>query len=106
MTTELITQVTLYPDGMDPDGVDAGVFAVIVKYCGPYQAKKGGGYSVEHLGNSLARKSRKWEHVWRKDFRRWQYRWPDLDSALEAAREVVNTVQVNGRTWAEYQAWR
>lgn len=99
---ELITEVTLYPDGMEPGDSDAHVFALKVQYRGEYHGKHGGGYSVSHTSSELQRKSREWSFYVER-FRRWQYRWPDLESALEAAREEVNNVTVNGRTWAQWQ---
>lgn len=102
MSIEIVSEVTLLPTGMEPGDDNEPSFEVKVVYQGPYEGKRGGGYAVTHRGRQLARVARTWTYVARRDFRRWQYRWPDLESALEAAREEVDLVRFNGRTWAEW----
>jgi hypothetical protein len=97
---EMITQIRILPDGADPDDTKTGVFAVTVNYRGTYQGRSGGGYSVEHCGAEL---SRRLTWGWPQRFQRWQYRWSTLDEALAVARNVVNTIKADGRTWAEWQ---
>ena len=98
---EKVTKVTLIPDGMAWDDLNRHHFAVNVEWCGPFEGRHGGGYAIRHLGSELST-SGKWETT-PAHFRRWQFRWEHLDSALHTARAVVNELKVNGRTWAEWE---
>lgn len=100
---EKVTRVTLIPDGMAWDDLNRLTFAVTVEWCGPFDGRRGGGYAIRHIGGELS-KSGKWE-VAPPRFRRWQFRWEHLDSALHMARAVVNELEVNGRTWADLRAY-
>ncbi|MDI3330676.1 MAG: hypothetical protein QJR09_08070 [Micrococcus sp.] len=100
---ELITEYMILPTGMDPGDVNATMFAVHVKYRGQFNGRSGGGYSVNHLSSELSRAG-KWGLPQR--FQRWQYRWEAFWEAQDMARDVVDSLKVNGRTWAEWQAER
>lgn len=103
---ETVTEVTIYPDADAAGGDEGSHFEVRVTYRGAFNGKHGGGYSIDRHGRQLRRKSADdGDYVWASPerFRRWQYRWPDLESALATARRVVATVTCNGMTWDEYQ---
>lgn len=102
----LVTSVTFWPDGCDLNDRNESAFRVIVEWMGPRQEgpRAVGGYRVTQRGFMELSRAGKWAfHVPR--FRRWQHRWATLDEACEWARKVVNDVQVNGRTFAEWQAF-
>jgi hypothetical protein len=96
---ELVTEVTVLPDGMHEDDINLHSWALVVKWRGAYNGKSGGGYSVSHYSSELSRAG-KWGHPQR--FQRWQYRFETLDEALSAARVVVNDVKSMGRTFADF----
>lgn len=99
---EMITEVTLWPEGMGPGDPEASNFEVRVKWRGVQNEKKSmGGYAVEQGVSQLTRAG-----TWIFTPQRFQYhlcRWSTLEEALEAARNVVNYVTVNGKTWAEWR---
>lgn len=102
MTTEITTEVTLLPEGMEPGDVNAHTFAVVVRWRGARSETGRGGYAVTHGNRHLSHKG-KWRYN-PEPFLQRHYRWADLDSALTTARAIVNDIRVNGRTWAEWEA--
>lgn len=104
MPTVHITEVTVYPDGVDPNDYDADAFKLVIRWCGEYRGRSGGGWGVFQRGSRDAMLSRKGEISWGVErFRRWQYRWENYDDALAAALAASNDVKVNGRTWVQWQ---
>lgn len=101
---EFISQYTILPTGMKADDDQAYTFALTVTYRGPFTGRRGGGYAVEHGSRSLSRAGA-WS-LYVEEFRRWQYRWATLDQAIAAAREQVDGIVVNGRTWAQWKTER
>ncbi|MPV50069.1 hypothetical protein GCG21_08630 [Pseudactinotalea sp. HY160] len=104
--TTITTKVLVLPEGMDAGDMDQSSFAVTVNWRGPYEGRSGGGYSVERTGLQFRRGALGEHPSVPERFRAWQYRWPDLDSALEAAREIVETTVVRGRTWVQWREFR
>lgn len=95
--SSMVTQVTYWPDGCEPDAPDADMFAVTVEWRGA------GKYRVTNRGRTLSRAGN-W--AWSvPPFRRHQYRFDSLEHAGQWAQRVVNDVEVMGRTWVEFQAW-
>jgi hypothetical protein len=100
--TELITEVTFLPDGMALDDYNAHIFAVRVEWRGATTDTGRGGYAVVHGSKHLSRKG---DWRWNPEpFIQRHYRWEDIDEARAVARSVVNTIKVNGKTWAEHEA--
>lgn len=98
--TEIITEVMLLPDGMEPDDINAHTFAVTVRWRGARTDKGRGGYAVIHGNRHLSHRG-KWR--WNPEpYLQRHFRWEELDSALVTARSIVNEVRVNGCTWAEW----
>jgi hypothetical protein len=92
---KMVTEVCYWPDGCDPNGVDAFAFMVKVTWRGA------GRYSVESRGRTLSRAG-KW--AWSpQPFQRHQYRFDSLEHACEWAERVVDDVDVAGRTWREWE---
>ena len=108
MPTVHITEVTVYADGADPTNYNDDMFKFVVRWCGEYRGKEGGGWGVFQRGSRDVMLSRSGKVEWGVPrFRRWQFRWENYDDALAAAVEHVNDVKVNGRTltqWREF--WR
>jgi len=100
---ERITEWTVLPTGMEDGDVNSLSFAVSVRWRGTYEGKKGGGWSISRAGSELSR-SRQWSHYVPR-FRRWQHRWATFEEAQAIAREVVDGVVMNGRTYAEWEAF-
>lgn len=100
---EQVTEWQVLPTGLDPNSDNASSFAVVVKWRGVFNGKSGGGWSIAHCGSELSRGGDWTFHVPR--FRRWQHRWETLEEAQQVARDVVDAVTVNGRTWAEWQVF-
>lgn len=104
MATVMVTDYLVLPDGCSPDDVDALSFGLVVHYCGTYRGKEGGGWGVFSggpRGFALAKKARTWAYPPR--FRVWQYRWENVEDALQAAREAVEDRTVGGRTYRQWQ---
>lgn len=99
---EEFTEWMVHPTGMGHNHEDARSFAIKVIWRGPYRGRSGGGWEVSHHGSSLSRKG-KWESAVPR-FRRWQFRWESLADAQDVARKAVDSVRVNGKTWAQWQA--
>lgn len=102
--SEIVTEIMVLPDGMEPDNFEAHSFAVMVRWRGARTETGRGGYAIIHGGRHLSHKG-----VWRfnpEPFVQRHFRWEWLGSALVTARAVVNDVKVNGRTWAEWQEAR
>jgi hypothetical protein len=100
--TELTTEVMLLPDGMPLDDYNVPIFAVRVTWRGAATETGRGGYAVIHGSKHLSRKG---DWRWNPEpFIQRHYRWESLDEALAVARSVVNTIKVNGKTWAEHEA--
>lgn len=101
---ELVTEVLLVPDEIPLDDVNREHFCIRVQWRGPRGDTGRGGYAVIHGSRHLSTAGN-----WRFDpeprLQR-HYRWDTLEEALAVARSVVNTVTVNGRTLAEWQALR
>lgn len=103
---QLITEVTLIPDGMEWTDINCRAFSIRIVYRGHY-VKRGAEdqgemawYAVEHGPSSLSRAGN-WYFVI-QNFQRWQYRF-ELSEAIEWAQREVNGIRVNGWTWAEWQ---
>lgn len=105
MMSEIVTEVMVLPDGMEPGDIDASTFAVKVRWRGARTETGRGGYAVTtNSGRHLSHKGKwRWEP---EPFIQRHYRWESLESALTTARAVVNDVRVNGRTWHEWRAQR
>ena len=95
-----IEERTYYPDGCDPDDMNAHGFGVTVAYRGNglYLVARGGRSAAEQLS-----KTGKW--LW-YPLKMTQMRWCrfDFEEACRLAESVVNDVVVNGRTWNQWQA--
>lgn len=105
---EIVTEVTILPTGMELDDIEMHHFAVKVVWRGPRTETGSGGYAVIKDGERHMSKQGKWR--WNPEpFIRRHYRWEHLEEALAAAREVVDTLTVTGRTfeqWLELRAAR
>lgn len=93
-----IEERTYYPTGCDPDDYSARPFAVRVQWRGR------GRWLVERGGDQLSRSGR-WLWVPSKMN---QMRWCryTFEEACERAEAVVDSMTVNGRTWAQWQEAR
>ena len=98
---ELVTEVLVVPDGLDLDDPNLHHFALTVRWRGARGETGRGGYAVQH-GNRHLSRAGNWRFNPEPRLQR-HYRWADLDEALAVARDTVDTVKVNGRTWAEWQ---
>lgn len=104
MTTPVINEAIVFPTGVDPNNADAyyelGNFMIYVRWQGHH------GYVVERTRDErLSVKGRKWCYHVEKRNRRFYY-FPTFGEALQAAKEVVDDVLVNGKTWKEWQEWK
>lgn len=100
---EIVSEYLVLPTGMTFDNDESSSFALRVQYRGEYAGKQGGGYRVSRGGSKELSRNGKWgfpEH-----FQRWQYRWETLDEAIAMAREAVDDVIVNGKTYAQWQEY-
>ena len=97
---ELVTEVLVLPTGMPLDDADRHSFGVSVNWRGPRSDTGRGGYAVTDRFQQLSRAGN-WGHP--QPFQQHQYRWETLEEALEAARAVVDSVSINGRTWAAWE---
>jgi hypothetical protein len=104
VSAEIVTEVMFLPDGMEPGDVNEHTFAVLVRWRGAPGETGRGGYAVTHSGRHLSKRGN-WRYNPEPYLQR-HYRWRYLGEAIEQARAVVNTIKVNGSTWAEWQARR
>lgn len=98
---QLLTHATEFkflPAGAEPGQADVDHFSVRVSLRGP------GRYAVVHMGSCWDGKEWVYESLPsnRTDAFKMQSRFP-LDEAVELARELVDTVRMNGGTWAQWQ---
>lgn len=98
------TTYTIWPTGYshtDQNAHEAHHFTLTVEYRSP------GRYAVVRFRKCLSNDGLNWEYESLPSGREEQflenYRMP-LDRALELARQHVDQITVNGRTWAEWQA--
>jgi hypothetical protein len=101
---ERFTQWHVLPDGLAEDNVNAHIFAVRVQWRGVFHGKHGGGWAITNGVSEMSRGG-SWSYYVPR-FRRWQHRWETFEDAQEIARAAVDSVRINGRTWAEFQAQR
>jgi hypothetical protein len=73
-------------------------FAVSVQWRGPVASNGQGGWAVKHFSAELSRRG-KWGYP--EKFQRRAYRWHTQEEATAAAEKAVDSVVVNGRTYAE-----
>lgn len=99
---EIVTKYTVLPTGMELDDVELHNFALSVEWKGPRTDTGRGGYAVTDRFEQLSRAGN-WGRP--QPFQQHQYRWDTLEEALAAARAQVDSVSVNGRTWAEWKAF-
>jgi hypothetical protein len=95
---DMVTEHTFWPDGCDPDDVNARDFATKVQYRGMGRfaiTRRGGFEQLSRAGN--------WKWDVRK-FQRRQYRFT-FEEAMDWARREQNTATVNGMTWPQVQVW-
>lgn len=99
---EIVTEITVVPDGADVEDRDVSSWSVKVVWRG------GGRYAVLARGQCLAR-SGEWEHehipserteAWLKEHRF------ALEEALRLAHVAANTMVVSSKTWVQVLAWR
>lgn len=108
MSTEpatIIKEVHVLPSGVEAteDNWDnLRSFVLSVQWRGPRTAKGRGGYGVNRGGSAWLSRAGKWGHP--ENFQQRQYRWETLEEALEQARAAVDSVQVMGRTYAQWEA--
>jgi len=99
---ELVTEVMVLPDGMALDDEDRHHFALAVRWRGPRTDTGRGGYAVVSSSGRHLSRAGKWRYDPEPRLQR-HYRWATLEEALDVARAAVNTVTVNGFTWAQWQ---
>lgn len=99
------TTYTVWPTGYDPEAQDefldeVSLFTLAVEQRAP------GRFAVTRNGRCLRNDGRQWEYESLPSSRPEQflalYRMP-LGEALELARQNVDLIKVNGRTWASLQ---
>jgi hypothetical protein len=95
-------QTLVLPSGLDPirDADQIHLFGVYVRWAG----EKGWLVTTSLSQQRLSRKGRQWAWYVEPRMKRFYY-FPDYAEALEAAMEAVETMKVNGRTWAEWREW-
>lgn len=95
------TEFTYLPDDAVPGEPDAFLFSVKVAWRGP------GSWAVLWMGQCLGPEG--WDFEPGSDGRTEEYlaahRFPFAE-AEELARKTVNTLSINGRSWAELKAFR
>lgn len=102
---EQATEWWVLPTGCTPasDPYEYPLFAARVVWKGPRTDTGRGGWAVLHLGSELSRAG-KWKlNV--APFQQHQYRWETFTEAQKAARDIVDGLVVNGRTWAQWLDW-
>lgn len=99
----IVTETMVTPTGMDPleDTHNANMFGVFVRW----QGNLGWVVTRNFKDERLSVKGRKWTGWVSKRNRRFYY-FPDYETALQAAKEAVDDVKVNGGTWAQWQQHR
>lgn len=99
--TAIPTTYRVYPDGCDPDDINAYHFAVDVEWRG------GDRYAVCHAGNCLRQDGRRWSYEpnpsSRTDRFKQTYRMP-LERALRLAQREAERTTVYGKTWQQLRA--
>ncbi len=106
---EILAVTKVFPTGADPyadEGAyrDLHHFTVDVTFRGPRQENGQGGWAVMNGGESK-QLSRAGKWSWPQRFQQHQYRWDTREEALDMARRHVDTITVNGRTWADWEAY-
>lgn len=101
MSRRYIEERTYYPQGCDPDDMNAHGFGVTVAYRGngKWAVTRGGRNAYEQLssaGNWL------WMPLKMTQMRHCRF---SFEEACRLAEEHVNDVTVNGRTWDQWQAF-
>jgi hypothetical protein len=87
---------------MRPDDPEMRPFALYVRWMGPLQPNGTGGYAVTQLfRDAQLSRAGNWNYSVRP-FQRRLYRWKTAREALDVAKRHVNSVKVNGRTYAEW----
>lgn len=96
----IVTETMVTPTGMNPltDPTEANSFGVFVRW----QGERGWTVTRNFKDERLSVKGRKWAAWVDKRNRRFYY-FPDYETALQAAKEAVDEVTVNGGTWAQWQ---
>ena len=100
--SEYLNERIYFPDGMAADDYDARHFAVHVQWRGKgeWAVTKGLGYPA----HSFLSRTGKWLFLPQPMHRR--YCRFDFETACEMAEKYVDSVEVNGGTWAQWQARR
>ena len=99
----IVQQLEVLPTGAVVDEhweLGTYLFCLTVQWRGPRTETGRGGYAVKHHSKELSRTG-KWGYP--EPFQQHQYRWTALDEAIAAAEKVVDTVTVNGRTFADWK---
>lgn len=95
----IVPEAIVLPTGADPDDYDSWRgFALRVQS----QVSRGWVVTDGFPDTRLSRKGRKWSSSVAPHMRRFYY-FPTFDEAVDAAKEAVDSYQVNGRTWAQWQ---
>ena len=91
-----------FPDGCDPDDYEATHFAVCVQWRG--QGKWAVTAGLGHPASRFLSSAGVWHFMPRQMHRR-HLRF-DFETACRLAEEHVETLTINGRTWAQWETWR
>jgi hypothetical protein len=105
---EILSETLVFPTGADPYSDedtyrDLRKFTAEVTFRGPRQDNGQGGWAVMNGGHHQLSRAGNW--AWPERFQQHQYRWDTREEALAMARTHVDSLTVNGRTWAEWRTY-